>query len=178
MPVAPDGQFRSQAFLDLAEQRQKLAEAEAAILAAEALADGIRAEAQRLEEIENSRLLTIAQKELRSRVQAARARAASMTKLGQQLEADIAAMQTTWAALHDEISGLTALGADDLSGDSLHRLFEVELGRNCPSFPGAVPWIVTQPPPFSSEIETIGKQAVEALAESLGLTMTLRGTAP
>jgi hypothetical protein len=112
MPLAPDGIFRSEAFLAAQEARASLEQAELGVAAAQAIVAEHAAEVARLDEIEAERLLTLAQKADRGKVQAARNRVSTMRTLAAEIETEAAALASSWAKLADEAEGVSALHPD------------------------------------------------------------------
>jgi len=195
MPLAPDGVFRSQAFLDLEAQRQVIADAEAVVAAASATLAGHRAEAERLQEVEDERLLDIREKELRSRVQAARNRVGTMRTIAAEIETGTAAVIASWVKLADEAAGVSALQPDSpptevklpqrlndgrvvmvselrpppdhraIAASRLRDLVIAEFSRQ--GLPGVAYSGVVDT--LTETIAAFGKEAVETLSDALGI---------
>jgi hypothetical protein len=166
---ANDHTFRSASYVAAQEARAALAEAEAAVAAAQAIAAEHAAKVAEHEAAEQERLLDVRSKEMRSRVQAGRNRASTIFKLAAQFEVDLAAAGATLAKLRDEAEALNAVLPDSVPKpfppEVLADLFEIAAYRA--GLP--VTHLRSETQPFSSEIETLGKNSVEAMSEALGI---------
>jgi hypothetical protein len=175
----PEGHmFRSAAYVAMQEQKVKLSEAEADLAAAQGRAAAVAADLAALEQVEAERILSVKQKELRSRVAAARLRVSSIAKAARDLEAAMPAVHNAWSALWSEIGAFNALlpaglVLDDLAIRHVQDLVGDEFLRgaldNLPLLPGAPLGRKSLPQPLTETIEAVGRQAVETLSAALGL---------
>lgn len=172
-----DNIFRSAAFLAAASARAELEQAE---LEAEAARRNVAERAAKVAEYESAeadRLLDVRSKEMRSRVQAARNRLATLAAIATEIEAGIATLGATWAKFQDELKAFQAVCPPDFNVPEFSRrnlidLWEGELLRGTVEGGWALPHAAmtsTLAEPLSSQISMIGREACDRLPGVYGI---------